>query len=124
MAKAPLPQRYLNKPGGQWRPVRMYNIAVMLYAALQANEDNEIGWGDTLESVDTMLYRMGYVQLVEPRIIEALLWCCNMLNEKGKFKDVKGRTFEKFVEELLNGKGDFDPVYGTVTWHNTRKHDV
>lgn len=121
MPKAPIPRRYLSKANGQWRPVRLHNLASLIFAALQAAEDPEIGWADTHESIDSAMNRLSNYQLCDPRLIEALLWSANMLNEKGKFKDVKGRSFEDLTSEILNGKGKFDPVYGTIEWYTKKE---
>lgn len=110
-------QGFLSKKGGKWRPVRLLDIAILLLNAYKANEQPEIGYQDTIETLDAISRRLNQKILLDPRQIESLLWACNMLDEEKKFVHPTGMTFSDFVKRVLPN-GTFDPKYNTVAWND------
>jgi len=108
-------QGFLSKKGGKWRPVRLLDIAILLLNAYKANEQPEIGYQDTIETLDALSRRLNQKILLDPRQIESLLWACNMLDEEGKFVHPTGMKFDDFVHRVAPG-GDFSKKYNTVEW--------
>lgn len=108
-------QGYLSKKGGKWRPVRLLDIAILLLNAYKANEQPEIGYQDTIETLDGITRRLNQKILLDPRQIESLLWACNMLDEEKKFAHPTGMEFKDFVKRVLPN-GTFNLKYNTVEW--------
>lgn len=110
---APLPQGYLAKKGGQWRPVRLLDIAVLLYAVYQGAADEDVGFEDAQETLDTLTRKLNKKIFMEPAVLESALWSCNLLNEKGKFIHPRGLSFEQFLKDVL-GRDKFNRVYNVI----------
>lgn len=111
-----IPPRFLQKEGGKWRPVRLRDIVTLLASIKAASENADIGFSDALQTEDQVYNQLNKTVLVDPNVIESALWCCNMLNELELFEDYRGRTFDQFVVDALNGHGTFDKTYSTVEW--------
>ncbi len=109
----PIPRNYLSKKGGAWRPIRITELCTLMYSFLRASEHEDIGFEDTNMSYEMMHKRLNREFKLDPSTMESLLWSCNMLNERGEFKDVKGRSFDEFVTDVLKGD-DIHRVYGWI----------
>lgn len=121
--KAPLRPNFLSKKGRRNRTINLLNMATLLFNAAAADKDPEIGWGDTLETLQSTLKRMNYFFFVDPSVIESLLWSSNMLDEKGKFWDPLGRSFDEFVKSVVI-KGVFNKDFNYVDWNDERRGEV
>ena len=111
--KDPIPRGYLRKKGGAWRPVRLMDVCTLLYNMQKAAASEDVGYEDTNISMEMMQRRLNRELTLDPSTIESLLWCSNMLHEKGEFQDVKGRDFDTFVKDVLRGD-DIHRVYGWI----------
>jgi hypothetical protein len=109
-----IPPQYLSKEGGQWRPVSLLDICVFLYHVHRGENDPEIGFEDIHNTVGTLRRRLHRKIMVDPAIIESCLWACSMAQEQGKFQDLKGRSFDEFVKDVVGRKREMHPVYHTV----------
>lgn len=108
---------YLSKKGGKWRPVRLLDLAVLLYNTYKANEIPEIGFQDTTETIDDITRRLNQKILVDPRHIEAMMWACNMLYEENKFVHPAGMDFMDFIKRVVP-TGEFDLKFNTIDWND------
>lgn len=115
MAKrgAPIKAGYLSKRGGQWLPVRLLDLAVLLYAIHWAALDENIGHNDARESVQSLTKRLNRHVYVDPNVVESALYACNLLDEQGKFVHPQGIGFETMLKRVL-GDRKFSRRYSTV----------
>lgn len=108
-------RRYLSKQGGQWRAVRLLELATLLSALHQASNDPDVGFEDAQRTLDQITRFLNKKVYLPPDLIECGLWACNLLSERDRFRDAKGRSFEQFLKELLPN-ANFDRFYNTVEW--------
>lgn len=107
-----LPQNYLSKKGGRYRKVKLLDIVTLLHNMYAGARHPKVGFEDAHETTNTILRRLNKKVLIDPTILESLLWSCNLLDERGKFWDAKGRTFDDFVTQL--GIKKFDKRYNLI----------
>jgi hypothetical protein len=99
--KVVLPAGYLSKRGRQWRRVRLLDLVTLLHNVYVGSEDIEVGFEDAQETLASLTLRLNKPVMLDPSLLESALWSCNLLDEKGKFWDAKGRPFDQFLKELL-----------------------
>lgn len=105
---------YLSKTGGRVRKVKLIDVVTLLHNIHVGAQTSEVGFEDARETITTITSRLSRSSAyLDPSLIESGLWSANLLNEKGKFWDPNGRTFEEFVREVL-GRDGFDMFYNTI----------
>jgi hypothetical protein len=110
---AALPPQYLAKKGGQWRHVKLLDIATLLLNIHMAAKDEDVGFEDAQNTLSSITARLNKMVLLDPALIESGLWSGNLLNEKGRFVSPTGETFDEFVRRLL-GRDGFNRIYNTI----------
>jgi hypothetical protein len=110
---APIKPNYLAKTGGQWRPVLLLDLAVLLYAVHQGASDDLVGFEDARETLESLTKRLSKRVLVDPNLIESSLWSANLLDELGRFKHPNGLSFEEFAQRIV-GRGKFNRRYNVI----------
>jgi hypothetical protein len=110
---APITPGYLCKTGGQWRAVRLLDLAVLLYAVHQASTDEQVGFEDARETIQTLTRRLNKSVLIDPNHIESALWSANLLDEQAKFRHPTGMSFEEFAQRIV-GKDTFNRRYNVI----------
>lgn len=93
------------------------DLAVILHNFYEAANDPDIGNEDIEYSVDDFEYFTNIHLLVSTRVLESLLWSCNMRGEKGAFWHPKGYEFSEFVNKMLTQTENykFDHTYNWIT---------
>lgn len=114
---ATLPPMFLKSR--RWRQLKLLDIVTLLRNLYDGNADPEVGFEDASETIQSITKQLNKKVWIEPRVLESALWSANLLNEKGKFTDVKGRSFEEFVREMLQGV-PFHKFYNTI---EDERHD-
>lgn len=109
-----LPPDILSKKGGRWRSVRLSDVVTLLYHVQAGAAHPEVGFEDAQHSISMLMQKLGKRVLLDPAAIESALWSCNLLNERGEFKDYQGRDFDRFVKDLL-GPEDLNRTYHWLT---------
>jgi hypothetical protein len=104
---------YLSKKGGQWIPVRLLDMAVLLYSVHLAARDELIGHTDARESLHSLSMKLGSQIFLEPNVLESALYSANLLDEQGKFVHPAGLTFEQMVTKILKGR-KFDRRFSMI----------
>lgn len=93
------------------------DISILLLNTHKANVQPDIGYQDTIETIEGVNKRLNQKVLVDPRLIESMLWACNMLNEDGKFIHPTNLTLDEFIKVVLPN-GTFDLNYNTIKWND------
>ena len=93
--------------------MRLLDLVVMLANIHKAAADDEVGFEDTQETVDSITKRLNLVVFIDPNLIESGIWAANMLNEKGQYVHPKSVDFKDWVERLMGKKWKWSPIYGT-----------
>lgn len=80
-------------------------LAWHLYAAIR---DHEIGFNDADTTMHTLAVRLnsGLKRAVSLNTLESALYCCNLLDEQGRFWHPSGRSFDDFAKRLMAENGD------------------
>ena len=94
--------------------VSLRELAVLLYHLHRGAQDQYVGYegmAHTLERVSNYLNRK---VMVPQDAVESCLWSCNMLREKGEWRDIKDRTWEQFVRDLVEPH-KFNEIYHLIT---------
>lgn len=96
-----LPPNYLAKKGRPWKHIRLLDVAVLLYNMHLGAADESVGFEDAAESLETLTRKLNKQILVEPAVLESLLWSSNLLHEQGKWHHPKGVDFNEWVNSLI-----------------------
>jgi hypothetical protein len=115
-----LPQRYLSKKGGRWRPLRVMDVAVLLYHVWRGAQEPEVGFEDAGNTLDGLTKSLNKKVFVPPGLLESCLWSCNLLDERGQFWHPRGLTFEQFASSVL-GRDRFNRTYNWIETAEERK---
>lgn len=110
---ATLPPNYLAKQGGRWRPVRLLDLVTLLRNVHVGAASTEVGFEDARESLDSLTRKLNKKIYVEPAILESCLWSCNLLDERGEFWDIKGRSLDELIRQLMPD-AKFDSYYNLI----------
>lgn len=113
---------FLSKKGGRWRPVRLLDLAILLYNAYKANEQPDIGFQDINHTLDSISKKLNQRILLDPAQLESLLWCSNMLHEDEKWTHPTGLSFDEFLKRLTPD-GKFDRSYNIMSWKDGENYD-
>lgn len=108
---AELPRNYLDKKGS-WKPVKLLDLAILLYHVHKGAKDEEVGFLDARETLESLTKALNRTVYVDKSHLESAIWSANMLSEHGKFWHPT-LTFEQFVKDLV-GADVFHKVYGTI----------
>lgn len=76
------------------------DLTTLLYNISQGSKEKNIGWEDAALSLNDIQRFVSGTVWIHPDHVESALWSCNLRDEKNKFWDHKGRTFEEYVKEL------------------------
>jgi hypothetical protein len=112
--RAPISPDFLSKKGGAWRPVRLMDIVTLLHCVWAAKQHPDVGFEDASRTIEQMTRMLNKRILVDPSLLESTLWSCNLLDERGEFWDVRGRSFSTFLRELLGNERKFDRRYNVI----------
>lgn len=105
---------YLEKKGGRWRMVRLLDVVTLLHNIVEGARHPIVGHEDAARTHEQLLRGLNRKQLFDPAVLESALWSANLMDEAGEFWDVKGRTFDEFVKDVL-GHAKFDRTYNVIT---------
>jgi len=108
-----LPRGYLSKKHGRWRPLRLLDVAVLLFNVHKGATDAEVGFEDCRETLDTFTRKLNKYMFVDPMLLESALWSCNLLDEHGRFWHPQGLTFEEFLKKVVR-RGKFNRTYNVI----------
>ncbi len=109
-----LPQGYLSKQGGQWREVRLLDLAVLLLHVHMGAKEEQVGFEDAQESIDTLTRKLNKKVFIDPALLESCLWSCNLMDEANKWWHPRDRTFDEFVRDVLGSSGEFNKIYNII----------
>ncbi len=119
MSTAPLiPRNYLQKEGGKWLPVKLYDLCTLLHNVQAGASHPEVGFEDSARTIEEVVNRLNRKILLPPDLIESALWSCNLLDEQKAFWDFRGRDLNTFVKQLLVD-GKFNKLYNTIERKNS-----
>lgn len=90
--------------------VDLLDLSTLLYNVWVVAKDKKIGWDDAELTLNDITFELKRICKVRTTRVESALWACNMLNEKGRFWDIKGRNFDQFAKSIAPGKV-FDKDY-------------
>jgi hypothetical protein len=115
-----LPKNYLKKEA-KYRLVRLMDIVTLLHNMHEGARHKDVGFEDTMETLGSLTGKLNRQMVwVDPSNLESCLWSCNLMEEQKQFWDVKGRTFEEFLIQLI-GVDRFDRFYNTVETKESSK---
>lgn len=114
--KAPITPNFLSKQDGKHRHIYLLDFVTLINSLVAGYNDNDIGNGDLVSNWDSVQKSLNRAVTLDPSFIENCVWAANMLDEKNKFKDIKGRTFTQFVTDLIGNKASYDRNYGLINW--------
>lgn len=109
-----LKKDFLSKPGGQWRPIRLLDVAVLLWHIHRGAQDDAIGFEDAGQTVETITNRLNKQIMIDPALLESGLWSCNLADEQGKFWHPRAWTFDQYVARLLGPGERFNRFYNLI----------
>ena len=106
-----LPPKFLNS---DWRKLNLLDIAVLLYHVHKGASDDNVGFEDARNTLDSLSKQLCRKKVyVSTAALESALWSCNLLDELGRFDDIRGRSFDEFLHDLIPGE-KFDRFYNTI----------
>lgn len=108
-----LPKGFLQKKGGKWRSVSLFNLAILLYHVHRGAEEESVGFEDAQETLDTLTRKLSKTVFVEPAVLESALWSANLMEEAGEWWHPRGLTFDEWVREVLPGV-KFNRIYNVI----------
>ena len=73
-----------------------------------AENDADRTVAELVEEID------GYRRTISKSVMESALYCCNMMDEKGKFWHPQGLTFEKFIYHVIPSDLHYDRYYSQI----------
>jgi hypothetical protein len=111
MADDTIPPKYLVKTGA-FRVVKLLDLAILLYHVHKGSQDNEVGFLDARESLDTLTRSLNKEVYIDVSKLESALWSANIMDEQGKFWHPT-LTFEQWVKSII-GNDKYHRVYGTL----------
>ena len=95
------------------KAVSVLDLVTLLGNVLRGADDTECGFEDAEQSLNELVAHLNrYVQIPRPAL-ESALWSCNLLNEAGKFWDVKDRSFDQYLKHVMRGEA-FDLDYNLM----------
>ncbi len=86
----------------------------LLYNLLKGSEDPNVGCDDIRETVDSLTRQLNKDYWLEDKIVESVLFSCNLMNENGKFWHPRGITFDQFTQRILRKREKYNKKYGTI----------
>ena len=102
------------EPLPKYRNIKALDLAILLFNVFLASKDTEaVGWHDPNNTLQTFVRRLNKPLRVTSHDLESALYCCNMLNEHGKFWHPFGKSCEKFAGEL-SSPHHFNPNYNFI----------
>ena len=81
-------------------PIRVVDLAVLLYHLHKAANHKEVGNGETTLSINELNAHLNKKLTMPKYLIESCLWACNMLDEMDDFHHVNGLTFKQTVNRI------------------------
>lgn len=111
--KPPIPAGYLQKQGGRWLPVKLYDLCTLLHNVQEGAKHPDVGFEDAARTIEETIAKLNRKILLPPDLIESALWSCNLMNEEGAFWDFKGRNLDTFLSHVL-GPQKFNKTYNTI----------
>ena len=87
---------------------------ILVYHCFEAANDPEIGFEDAWRTVEELVEALDNFNFVYRNLLESALWCCNLLDEKGKFWHPMGLSFEEYLHTILKKDEDFDYFYNLI----------
>jgi hypothetical protein len=107
--------KYLAKKGGKYRPIKLIDIVTLLHNLFEGVRCEQVGFEDAnMTAEEIKLYLTKKKVWLAPEVIESALWSANLMDEEGKFWDVKERTFEDFLRSVLKNPRRFDRFYNFI----------
>ena len=113
MSTKPKKYSHLTRLDGATHPVRLRDVVTLLHNLMAGALDEDVGHEDADKTIDDIVSPLNRKTPVTLAAIESCLWSCNMLDEKQKFWDSNGRTFDQFVKDVLSPY-KFDKIYNTI----------
>lgn len=92
-------------------PISVLDLAVLLFYVHRGAADNEVGFVDARESLETLTRELNKALYVDPTMLESAIWSSNIMDEQGKFWHPEGLTFDEWVRRIANG-AKYNRVYG------------
>lgn len=86
----------------------LLDIAVLLWHLYASSRDETIGYNDANVSMIAILKALNprRKKLLSIRTLESALYCCNILDEQGRFWHPKGGSFDDFVKRIMVENAD------------------
>lgn len=83
--------------------IKTMDLAVLLWHLHAAAKDAEIGMNDAEETLEMVVGRLKTRQphKIQTRGVEGALYCCNLMDEVGKFWHPEGKPFDQFLKEIV-----------------------
>lgn len=100
--------------------MKLINILTLLYNIRMGAHYENVGFEDALETIPTLTRKLNRRVWVDPAVLESALWSCNIMQENGTFWDVKGRTFEQFLNDEFK-RDTFNLRYHLIERRRDRK---
>lgn len=113
----------LRREGKRARPIRVLDLAILLYMVRDAAEDPLVGWEDTHHTLESATRTLNQVTTIDQDLLENGLWAANLMDEIGKFKHPMGLTLDQWLAKVMEkAGGTFDKTYNTTTWDGEEEY--
>lgn len=79
-------------------------LTLLLNVRAGANEA-EVGFLDADNTIQSITKKLNREVWIDQSSLESGLWSCNLMSENQKFQDMRGRTFDQFLKDILGSTG-------------------
>lgn len=95
----------------EYKTIKMLDLAILLYHVHKGAQDQEIGFEDAQESLDSLTAKLNK-SIDVPRVaLESALWSVNLMDEQGKYWHPLGLSFDEYAKRLV---GNYNRFYCTI----------
>lgn len=82
-------------------PLSVVDLTTLLFNLWEGSRDKKIGWESASCTLNNISRNLDGKIYLNEEDIESALWSSNLMRERKKFWDIKGRTFEQFVKSIF-----------------------
>lgn len=94
------------------RAIKLIDLAILLYHVHKGAEDQEIGFEDARESLESLTTQLNKTVYIKEAHIESALWSANLMDEKRTFWHPK-LDFNSWVKSIVGTDG-FNRFYNLI----------
>lgn len=105
MQKSPIPAHYLSDKKRKYRKITLMDLLTLLWNVRAGAKTDDVGFLDADNTLQSLTKKLNRKVWVDQSSLESGLWSCNLMAEVGKFQDLRDRTFETFLKDVLGATG-------------------